>query len=91
MTLGYSRRGCAEGSLYDRMRTVVLCTTADVQGGRRAKFNTTFEAFARHWGFLPRLCQPYCAQMAYLAVARNLNQRDVDRCSCARPNQGTWW
>jgi transposase len=88
MTLGYSRRGYAEGFLhermpnllsahenafahfggrcetllYDRMRTVVLGTTADEAGARRPKFNTTFEAFACHWGFVPRLCQAYRAK-----------------------------
>jgi transposase len=54
--------GRCEMLLYDRMRTVVLGTTADAEGGRRPKLNTTFDAFARHWGFTPRLCQPYRAQ-----------------------------
>ena len=84
MTLGYSRRGYAEGFtseripdllaaherafayfggrceflLYDRMRTVVLGTTTDEHGERKAKFNATFAAFADHWGFTPRLCRP---------------------------------
>ena len=88
MTLGYSRRGYAEGFLhermpdllaaherafshfggrcehllYDRMRTVVLGSTSDESGQRRVRLNATFEAFARHWGFTPRLCQPYRAQ-----------------------------
>jgi len=89
MTLGYSRRGYAEGFLsermpdllaaherafahfggrcesllYDRMRTVVLGSTRDDETGqRRPRLNATFEAFARHWGFTPRLCQPYRAQ-----------------------------
>lgn len=88
MTLGYSRRGYAEGFLheriadllaaherafahfggrcefllYDRMRTVVLGSTTDESGQRRARLNATFEAFARHWGFTPRLCQPYRAK-----------------------------
>jgi len=88
MTLGYSRRGYAEGFLhermpnllaahenafahfggrcetllYDRMRTVVLGTSADAAGAQRPKFNTTFDAFARHWGFTPRLCQAYRAK-----------------------------
>lgn len=88
MTLGYSRRGYAEGFtseripdllaaherafayfggrceflLYDRMRTVVLGTTTDEHGERKAKFNATFAAFADHWGFTPRLCRPYRAQ-----------------------------
>jgi transposase len=43
--------------LYDRMRTV----TAD-PGEGKARWNSTFEAFARHWGFEPRLCRPYRAQ-----------------------------
>jgi transposase len=88
MTLGYSRRGYAEGFLnermpdllaaherafahfggrcesllYDRMRTVVLGSTSDETGQRRVRLNATFEAFARHWGFTPRLCRPYRAQ-----------------------------
>jgi transposase len=83
MTLGYSRRGFALGSLrermadllaaheaafahfggrcefllYDRMRTVVLGTSAG-----RPRLNPTFAAFASHWSFTPRLCQPYRAQ-----------------------------
>jgi transposase len=43
--------------LYDRMRTV----TAD-PSEPKARWNGTFEAFARHWGFEPRLCRPYRAQ-----------------------------
>jgi transposase len=43
--------------LYDRMRTVVLGTAGD-----QPRWNPTFEAFARHWGFEPRLCRPYRAQ-----------------------------
>ncbi len=88
MTLGYSRRGYAEGFLrermpdllaahenafahfggrcetllYDRMRTVVLGTVSDAEGRRIPKLNETFHAFARHWAFTPRLCQPYRAQ-----------------------------
>jgi len=82
MTLGYSRRGYAEGFcherldnllaahehafahfggrcenlLFDRMRTVVH---RDREGSR---LNTTFDAFAQHWGFRIRLCQPYRAK-----------------------------
>lgn len=82
MTLGYSRRGYAEGFqnerlasllaahehafayfggrcetlLYDRMRTVVHPEA----GGSR--LNTTFAAFAQHWGFAIRLCRPYRAK-----------------------------
>jgi len=43
--------------LYDRMRTVVL---GSVDG--RPRWNATFESFAQHWGFEPRVCRPYRAQ-----------------------------
>jgi hypothetical protein len=43
--------------LYDRMRTVV---GGSVEG--KPRWNPTFEAFARHWGFEPRACRPYRAQ-----------------------------
>jgi transposase len=88
MTLGYSRRGYAEGFLherlpnllaahehafehfggvchtllYDRMRTVALGTHTDADGRRKIQLNATFEAFAAHWGFAPRLCRPYRAK-----------------------------
>jgi transposase len=83
MTLGYSRRGWAEGYehermesllaahehgfehfggvtreiLYDRMRTVIQ---GERDGAKR--WNSTFQAFAQHWGFEPRVCRPYRAQ-----------------------------
>jgi transposase len=47
---------CAE-LLYDRMRTVI----SGVQEGR-PRWNPTFESFAAHWGFAPRVCRPYRAQ-----------------------------
>ena len=43
--------------LYDRMRTV---SSGTVEG--KPRWNPTFEAFARHWGFEPRVCRPYRAQ-----------------------------
>jgi len=49
--------GRCEFLLYDRMRTVVLGT-----GEGRPRMNPTFASFAGHWGFTPRLCQPYRAQ-----------------------------
>lgn len=49
--------GCCEFLLYDRMRTVVLGTSAG-----KPRLNPTFAAFAAHWGFTARLCQPYRAQ-----------------------------
>lgn len=47
---------CAE-LLYDRMRTVILGS----EDGK-PRWNATFEAFAQHWGFEPRVCRPYRAQ-----------------------------
>jgi transposase len=52
--------GRCEQLLYDRMRTVVLGSTQD--GSGKARLNSTFAAFAAHWGFTVRLCQPYRAQ-----------------------------
>ena len=49
--------GVTREILFDRMRTVVAGT---VEG--RPRWNPTFEAFARHWGFEPRACRPYRAQ-----------------------------
>lgn len=50
-------RGRCEFLLYDRMRTVVLGTSRG-----KPRLNPTFAAFASHWGFSPRLCQPYRAR-----------------------------
>lgn len=47
---------CSE-LLYDRMRTVVLGSDDG-----KPRWNGTFDAFAKHWGFEPRLCRPYRAQ-----------------------------
>ncbi len=49
--------GRCEHLLYDRMRTVVLGTSDGAP-----KLNPKFAAFAAHWGFSVRLCQPYRAQ-----------------------------
>ncbi len=49
--------GRCETLLYDRMRTVVIGT----EDGK-PKLNQTFESFAKHWGFTPRLCRPYRAK-----------------------------
>ncbi len=62
--------GRCEFLLYDRMRTVVLGTSEG-----RPRLNPTFASFAGHWGFTPRLCQPYRgtpggeAQAAHRAAA----------------------
>lgn len=52
--------GRCEDLLYDRMRTVVLGCGQDAAG--KPRLNATFAAFAAHWGFTVRLCQPYRAQ-----------------------------
>lgn len=46
--------------LYDNMRTVVLERNAYGRGVHR--FHAGFLDYARHAGFMPRLCQPYRAQ-----------------------------
>jgi len=43
--------------LYDRMRTVV-----DTKPGGGRRWNPTFDAFAKFWGFEPRVCRAYRAQ-----------------------------
>jgi hypothetical protein len=52
--------GRCEDLLYDRMRTVVLGSGKDAAG--KPRLNATFAAFAAHWSFNVRLCQPYRAQ-----------------------------
>jgi transposase len=42
--------------LYDRPRTVCRPTDEGIV------WNPTFQAFAKYWGFTPRLCRPYRAQ-----------------------------
>jgi transposase len=49
--------GVTREILYDRMRTVMM---GEREGQKR--WNPTFQAFARHWGFEPRVCRPYRAQ-----------------------------
>jgi transposase len=49
--------GVTREILYDRMRTVMV---GEREGQKR--WNPTFQAFARHWGFEPRVCRPYRAQ-----------------------------
>jgi transposase len=46
--------------LYDNMRTVVIERNSYGRGVHR--FHAGFLDYARHAGFLPRLCQPYRAQ-----------------------------
>jgi transposase len=46
--------------LYDNMRTVVQARNAYGQGQHR--FHPGLRDFAHHYGFMPRLCQPYRAK-----------------------------
>lgn len=46
--------------LYDNVKTVVI--KRDAYGPGRHQFHVTFLDFARHRGFLPRLCRPYRAK-----------------------------
>lgn len=46
--------------LYDNMKTVVL--ERDAYGAGQHRFQPALWDFARHHGFLPRLCRPYRAQ-----------------------------
>ncbi len=52
--------GVTREVLYDNMRTVVLERNTCGRGVHR--FHPGFLDYARHVGFLPRLCQPYRAQ-----------------------------
>ncbi len=54
--------GACHTLLYDRMRTVAVGSHVDGDGRRQPTLNATFEAFAQHWGFAPRLCRPYRAK-----------------------------
>lgn len=51
--------GVPEQILYDRMRTVF--SREDPQSGHIV-YNPTLVAFARHYGYLPKACQPYRAK-----------------------------
>lgn len=51
--------GVPREALYDNMRTVVLERNA--YGAGQHRFHPGFLDYARHAGFVPRLCQPYRA------------------------------
>ena len=51
--------GCTEEILYDNMKQVVI---RRVLGPSETKWNSVFNDFARHYGFIPRLCRPYRPQ-----------------------------
>lgn len=52
--------GVPRTALYDNMRTVVVAR--DAYGDGQHRFQAGFLDFARHWGFVPRLCRPYRAR-----------------------------
>lgn len=52
--------GVPKEILYDNMKTVVLAREA--YGPGKHRFQPTFLDFAKHCGFLPRLCRPYRAK-----------------------------
>jgi len=52
--------GVCQNLLYDNMKTVVI--QRDKYGYGKHGFQKTFWDFAKHWGFIPRLCRPYRAQ-----------------------------
>lgn len=52
--------GTPREALYDNMRTVVL--GRDAYGPGLHRLQPAFRDFARHHGFVPRLCRPYRAQ-----------------------------
>jgi transposase len=57
---GFAFGGVPIEVLYDNMRTVVIERNTYGRGIHR--FHPGFLDYARHAGFLPRLCQPYRAQ-----------------------------
>ena len=52
--------GVPKQVLYDNMKTVVL--ERDAYGPKQHRFTPGFLDFARHYGFAPKLCQPYRAK-----------------------------
>jgi transposase len=52
--------GITQEILYDNMKTVVI--ERDRYGEGKHGLQKTFYDFAKHYGFIPRLCRPYRAQ-----------------------------
>ncbi len=52
--------GTCRDLLYDNMKTVVIERNKYAPG--KHGFQQTFWDFAKHWGFVPKLCSPYRAQ-----------------------------
>jgi len=51
--------GCTEEILYDNMKQVVIKRALKSSD---SEWNSMFEDFCRHYGFIPRLCRPYRPQ-----------------------------
>ena len=52
--------GVPREALYDNMKTVIV--KRDAYGANRHRYQPAFADFARHYGFLPRVCRPYRAK-----------------------------
>ncbi len=52
--------GVPKHCLYDNMKTVVVARNA--YGSGQHRLQPEFNDFAKHYGFMPRLCQPYRAK-----------------------------
>jgi transposase len=52
--------GIPKNILYDNMKTVVIKRNA--YGEKKHQLQKQFRDFAKHYGFIPRLCRPYRAQ-----------------------------
>jgi transposase len=52
--------GVAKECLYDNMKTVIIKRNA--YGRKKHQFNPLFEDFAKHCGFLIKVCKPYRAK-----------------------------
>lgn len=52
--------GVTREALYDNMKTVAL--KRDAYGPGAHRFQPTFLDFAKHYGFVPKLCRPYRAK-----------------------------
>jgi transposase len=52
--------GVTKNILYDNMKTVIL--NRDAYGKGKHRLHQSFYDFAKHYGFVPRICQPYSPQ-----------------------------
>lgn len=52
--------GVSKEALYDNMKTIIL--TRDAYGQGLHRLQPGFRDFAKHYGFIPKVCKPYRAQ-----------------------------